>query len=380
MAAPLQWGTGQNDTRAGRAWRPSPPARVAILSGAVLVILLVLALVLPVPFVKLSPGPTYNVIGDVDGKPLVQITGTTTFPTTGELDMTTVLELGGPRGGLTFVDALGSWFNASDAVLPRELLYPDDVSGEDVKQEQAVMFSTSQSNAIAAAAGYLGRPVIENVVVNAVFAGSPSQGLLEPGDRILTVNGKPVSTPADVSKAVRAKPAGTEFTFEVKRPDAANPAASAMAKTLTVTSRPNPDDASVPYIGIGVGVLYSSDFDASFTLHDVGGPSAGLMFTTGIVDRLTPGDLAKGHHIAGTGTIDPKGMVGPIGGIRQKLAGARAAGAELFVMPRVHCVEAEGFVPDGLTVVPVDSLAEAITAITDWTAGRTVSACPVDQA
>lgn len=372
--------------------RVSPSARVALVSGGALTVLIVLALVLPVPFIKLSPGPTYNVIGDVDGAPLVQITGTQTFPTTGELDMTTVLELGGPRGGLTFVDAMGSWFNPSDAVLPRELLYPDDVSGEDVKQRQAAMFSSSQSNAIAAAARYLGRPVRAHVVVNAVFADSPSQGSLLPGDRILKVNGRAVSEPADVSRAVRGQPAGTTFTIEVMRDQADSaggagttgttdsPSVPVAPEAITVTSEPNPDDPAVPYIGISVGVLYTSDFNAAFALHDIGGPSAGLMFTTGIVDRLTPGDLADGRHIAGTGTIDPDGTVGPIGGIRQKLAGARAAGAELFVMPRAHCAEAEGFIPDGLTVVPVGTLSDAIAAITDWTAGRAVDACPVNGA
>lgn len=345
-----------------------------------LVVLVAMAFFLPVPFIKLSPGPTYNVIGEVDGAPLVEITGTQTFPTTGELDMTTVLELGGPRGGLTFVDALGSWFDSSDAVLPRELLYPDDVSGEDVEQRQAAMFSTSQSNAVAAAATYLGRPVNENVVVNAVYSGTPADGVLQPGDRILTIDGTSVSAPVDVSSAVRAQPSGTTFAFEVMRADVKDAAASPARELVKVTSRPNPDDPNVPYVGIGVGVLYSSDFDASFTLHDVGGPSAGLMFTTGIVDRLTPGDLAKGHHIAGTGTIDPQGTVGPIGGIRQKLAGARAAGAELFLMPQAHCTEASGFVPEGLTVVPVGTLDDAITAITDWTAGRPVAACPAEQA
>ena len=104
----------------------------------------------------------------------------------------------------------------------------------------------------------------------------------------------------------------------------------------------------------------------------MGGPSAGLMFATGIVDKLTPEDLTAGGHVAGTGTIDPDGNVGPVGGIRQKLAGARDAGAELFVMPERHCAEAQGHVPDGLTVVPVTTLTEAVDAIRAWTAAGCV--------
>ena len=104
-----------------------------------------------------------------------------------------------------------------------------------------------------------------------------------------------------------------------------------------VISGENPDAPDKPYLGISVGKLYSAEFDINFTLSDVGGPSAGLMFATGIVDKLTPADLTGGNHIAGTGTITPEGEVGPIGGIRQKLAGARSAGAELFLMPEQHC-------------------------------------------
>ena len=108
-----------------------------LLSGASLAALLLVALLLPVPFIRLAPGPTFNVIGDIDGKPVILIDGTTTYPTSGQLDMTTVLESGGPRGGLTFISALSSWFNSADAVVPRELIYPDDVSGDQVNAELA---------------------------------------------------------------------------------------------------------------------------------------------------------------------------------------------------------------------------------------------------
>jgi PDZ domain-containing protein len=74
-------------------------ARVLVASATSLVLLIGVALLLPVPFVKMSPGPTYNVVGEVGGVPVIDIEGTQVFPTTGELDMTTVMESGGPRGG-----------------------------------------------------------------------------------------------------------------------------------------------------------------------------------------------------------------------------------------------------------------------------------------
>ncbi len=339
-----------------------------LVSTAVTLGILAIAFFLPVPFVKLAPGPTFNVIGEFDGTPVIAISGAEIFPTSGDLDMTTVRESGGPRGGLTFVDAIGSWFNASDAVVPREMIYPDDISGEDVKARNAALFSTSESNSIAAALNYLELPVHTKIVATGVIIGAPADEVFLPRDEILSVNGAPVSTPSDVVDAVQGSPVGTEFTFEIRR--------SAENMTLTVASGENPGAPGKPYLGISVGKLYSADFDINFALSDVGGPSAGLMFATGIVDKLTPENLTGGNHIAGTGTITPEGVVGPIGGIRQKLAGARAAGAELFLMPEQHCAEAQGHIPNGLTVTPVTSLADAIKEMSQWVAGMPVTSCP----
>lgn len=351
----------------------SSRARVLLVSVTSVLVLLAVALLMPVPFVKLAPGPTFNVIGDHDGQPVIKISGTTTYPVTGELDMTTVLESGGPRGGLTFVDAVASWFSSSNAVLPRELMYPDDVSGTDVKAKQTAMFSSAESNATAAALSYLKMPVSTKIVVSAVWADSPADGILEARDEILTIDGTTIAAADQVRTLVQAKPIGTEFAITVLR----DGEAGAKNVDVTLTSAPNPTDDTKPYIGISVGEYYSADFPIAFTLDTVGGPSAGLMFTLGLIDKLSPDDLAAGKHIAGTGTIDAEGKVGPIGGIRQKLAGASKAGAELFLMPKSHCAEAAGHIPDGLTVTPVETVTDAVEALRAWAKGAQVSSCPV---
>ena len=245
-----------------------------------------------------------------------------------------------------------------------------------------MLFSTSESNAVAAAMTYLDRPLITQNVVTAVFEDTPSDGVLLPKDEILSINGTEVTEVTQVAEAIRSKPVGTTFEIVVRRDgvEVDGVMADDVEQTVSVTSADNPDDAGVPYIGIGVGEYYSAGFPIDFTLEDIGGPSAGLMFATGIVDKLTAEDLADGRHIAGTGTIEPDGTVGPIGGIRQKLAGARAAGATLFLMPADHCVEAAGHIPDGLTVTPVTTLAEGVEAIEAYTAGETVLSCPADAA
>lgn len=346
----------------------SSRARTLLVSLGALAVLVLVAVLLPVPYVKLAPGPTFNVIGENDGEPFLRIEGTATYPVTGNLDMTTVRESGGPRGGLTFIEAIGAWFSTADAVVPRELIYPDDVTGDEVRQRQAALFSTSESDAVGAALGYLGIPVSTEVVATAVLSDAPAGEFIEPRDSIVAIDGTVITEPGQVVDIVRAKPIGSSFAFEVER--------QGEPVTFEITSEANPTDPQTPYLGVTVGYFFTPDFDIDFTLQDVGGPSAGLMFATGIVDKLTPEDLTGGGYVAGTGTIDPDGNVGPVGGIRQKLAGARDAGAELFVMPERHCAEAEGHVPPGLTVVPVTTLAGAVDAIRAWTAGESLPTCP----
>jgi PDZ domain-containing protein len=348
--------------------RPGHRALIASLAGLVLVSLIALAALLPVPFIILSPGPTFNTIGDVDGTPLVEITDTTTYPVSGSLDMTTIREEGEPRSPLTVFGAIAAWIDPDRAVLPRELLYGDDETTEEVQQRNAVLFSTSQSNAIAAAMNALGEPIIEDVVVTAVVEGTPAFGVLDAGEVITAIDGQPVGSPEDVVTAVRSQPIGATLAFTVVR--------AGEQFAVDVVSAERPDEPGVPYVGITVGINYRAEFPITFTLEDIGGPSAGMMFSLAIVDKLTPDDLTGGGHVAGTGTIDPSGAVGAIGGIRQKLAGARGAGATLFLMPDVHCEEAAGHIPDGLTVVPVSSLQGALDALAAWRAGDPLPTCP----
>ena len=351
--------------------RMTARARALIASAGSLVVLVAVALLLPVPYVKMAPGPTFDVIGEKDGVPVLVIEGTETFPTTGSLYMTTVLESGGPRGGLTFVEALGSWLNPNDAVLPRELVYPDDVSGEEVRSRQAVLFNSAESDAIAAAMSFLERPVTSEVIVTSVVVDSPADGVIEPDDRVRSVDGTPITTPAQLRDAIRAKPVGTSFAIELDR------LVDAERRTLTVdvASAANPEADGQPFIGVSVGTRVDPGFDIDFTLQNIGGPSAGLMFSLGLVDKLSSEDLAKGRQIAGTGTIDPEGNVGPIGGIRQKLAGARASGAELFLVPSEHCEEIDGKVPEGLAIASVDTLDDAVDAVRTWTSGKAPAGC-----
>ena len=173
---------------------------MVIVAAGTLLVLLAIAMWLPVPYIKLSPGPTFNVIGEAEGKPMISISGTQTYPVNGNLDMTTVYESGGPNGKLTFVDAIASWMNPSDAVVPRELLFPDEVSSAEVAQRNAMLFSTSQSAAIAAAMDYLGKPVHSTPVVSAVYSDTPAEGILEAKDEVVSLDGETITDAAQVDR------------------------------------------------------------------------------------------------------------------------------------------------------------------------------------
>jgi PDZ domain-containing protein len=340
-----------------------------VVSALTLVALVAIALVLPVPYIRLAPGPTYNVIGQVGDREVIEITGTTVYPTSGALDMTTVRESGGPRGGLTFVQAIGAWFSESDAVVPQELVYREEVTAEQIKERQAELFEMSESNAVAAALGFLGLPVRTTTYVSRVFVETPAYGVLRAGDVVLTLDDQVISSPAQFAETIRGTPVGTEFRIRVLR--------DGVEQDVNLRSAANPEDPELGYLGINLAPFYQGDFDIRLNLEDIGGPSAGMMFALGIVNKLTPDDLTGGNVIAGTGTVQPDGSIGPVGGVRQKMAAARTAGAELFLMAPRQCPETEGRVPDGLTVVPVETLADAVATITAWGAGQSVARCPV---
>ena len=286
--------------------------------------------------------------------------------------MLTVSERGGSSGGVFLGEALVGWASPGDSVVPRESIYGPEVTGEQIAERNDQMFALSQSDSIAAAMNELGIPTEEAIVVTVVGGGSPADGIVKAGDQIVSVNGKEVSTPADVGKEVRAGEVGDTVTLEVLRPSA-EPGAEPTKETLEVVTAANPDPedpaaAPQPYLGIIVGVAHEAPFDIEFADSNVGGPSAGMMFSLGIIDMLTEGELNGGKHVAGTGTIDPEGNVGPIGGIQQKLVGARDAGAELMLAPADNCADVVGNIPDGLTVVPVRTLGEARDTVEKWVA------------
>ncbi|WP_414004224.1 PDZ domain-containing protein [Pseudarthrobacter sp. IC2-21] len=325
---------------------------VMLLSGVLAVGLGIAAATIPVPYVVERAGPTFNTLDRSGDTPVISVTGHETYPAKGNLDLTTVYVEGGPTGPVSIVGVFGAWLDRSKSVYPQELIYPTGTTKEQAEEQSSVAMTTSQENAVASALRELNIPFGQQLQAAGLSNGSPSAGKVQDGDIFETINGKPITSLTVVQEELAAGK-GAPVTLVVQR------AGESLAQTITPK-----DNGSGRYIlGIMLKYVFTFPFDVKISLDKVGGPSAGLMFALGIVDTVTPGDLTGGKHIAGTGTISPDGTVGPIGGIRQKMLGARAGGATLFLAPADNCDEVAGNVPEGLQVVKVENLDQARSAV-----------------
>lgn len=308
-----------------------------------------------VPFVALGPGPTFNTLGDVDGKQVVDIKGTETKPTSGNLNMTTVAQ----SDGLTLGQALALWSSGRQQMVPRDLVYPPDKSKSEVDKANNTDFKNSEKDAEFAALSYLKYP--QAVTVESVTDPGPSAGKLQPGDAIDMFNGVPVANIAQFTDLLKKTKPGDQVVIDYRRKNQP-------VGTTTITLGTN-KDRDYGYLGTGVLNAPWAPFTVNFNLANIGGPSAGLMFSLAVVDKLTTGKLNDGKFIAGTGTIGADGKVGPIGGITHKMVAAREAGATVFLVPADNCAEAASAHEDGLRLVKVDTLTTAVDALNTLSAG-----------
>ncbi|MGW5644987.1 YlbL family protein [Saccharopolyspora sp. NPDC003752] len=315
-----------------------------------------------VPYVALGPGPTYDTLGMDGNVPVIGIDGQQTFPTGGHLNMTTV----SVTDQLSLFGALGLWVSGRYALAPRELYFPPDKSEQEIEQENTKAFSDSQTTAETAALRYLGYPM--KVLVGEIVKGSPADGVLEPGDHLLAANGKPVTDPASLKAALVGTKPGDRVEIRFRHTDQPEQVAS-------VQLGPNPGTDPQGFLGVAAIERPDVNFDIKISLADVGGPSAGLMFTLAIIDKLTPGELNGGQFIAGTGEISPTGEVGPIGGIPFKMVKAREAGATTFLVPADNCAEAKTQAPEGLQLAKVANLDDATKALDALRGGQVPASC-----
>jgi PDZ domain-containing protein len=333
----------------------------SILAVVLVVGLSVVAARKSVPYVTFSPGPTVNVLGKVGDKSIIQVTGHASYRDKGELRLTTIVPTG-PSQKVNIPTMVFAWIDPDRAVYPRSTLYGKTDTSQSVEQQSAAQMASSQDNAIASALTALHIPFTTKVGIAAVEKGGPADGKLQPGDVIVTVNGKDVTGVSEVTDSIRPLPVGSHVTMTVRR--------GGKLQRVSMVTAAAPDDPKASAIHVSIQAAgYVFPFKVQIKLdQNIGGPSAGLMFSMGIYDVLTPGSLTGGKAIAGTGEIDGEGNVSPIGGIQQKLVGAQSDGAKLFLVPADNCAEALGghYDPDKMRLVKVTKLDDALQDVQSW--------------
>jgi PDZ domain-containing protein len=231
--------------------------------------------------------------------------------------------------------------------------------------------ASSQESATAAALHELHMPTPTRVIVDSVQKGMPADGKLRPGDQIVAIDGTKINQVPQVSDVIGGRKAGDPVKFTVRR------GGTDLTVDVVTVASADKTTAGKPVVGVVLREKFDFPVQVKISVGDVGGPSAGLMFSLGIYDKLTPQGITGGRFIAGTGTITPEGQVGPIGGIQQKMVAARDAGATVFLTPTQNCGDAVASKPKGLRLVRVDTMHGALQALSALRTGQgTIPACP----
>lgn len=319
-----------------------------------------LSAVATVPYVRFSPGPTVDVLGELSaGKPIISVDGHATYQTSGQFRMTTVSQTR-RESRISLWAAMSAWASPAQALFPYDVIYGDDKTAEQDRSESQVEMVSSQDNATAAALTELGYRLASRPVVLQTVPGGAAEGQLKAHDVIVSANGSATTATKQVQDIVGALKPGETVALDVLR--------KGKPRSFTLTTKPSADDPEKAVIGILLGLGYDFPFQVTVNVpEEIGGPSAGLIFSLAIYDTLTPGELTGGKTIAGTGTIDEEGKVGPIGGIQQKIAAADEAGASLFLVPPDNCDEAVETRTD-VELVRADTMHSALEAIKAYTA------------
>ena len=331
----------------------------SLLAAGMLVVLVVLAARAPVPYVTVSPGPTLDILGEQNGEPIVQVAGHSTYPVEGQFRLTTV-SVSNPDRKVSLIEAIGGWLRDDVAVLPYEAMYPEQNSAEEERTQSQALMVSSQDTAVAAALDALGYELPSYAVVTGVSGGGPSDGKLKARDRVVALGEQEITDVQGVFDAIGEYTPGAEVPVTVRRGGA--------ERRFVIETVAAEDDPKRALIGVLVGTGYDFPFDVRLALDDsIGGPSAGLMFALSVYDTLTPGPRTGGEVVAGTGSITPDGVVGPIGGVRQKIAAAEQVGAEVFLVPADNCASAVHDPVEGIELIRADDLSSAIEALETYT-------------
>jgi Lon-like protease len=350
----------------------APKRHRLLIASAVLVVVIVagvlVAAVVRVPYYLLSPGTTYRT------QNLITIKGAPSYPQSGSIAYVTVSVTSQKATALQWAWA---HLDSSVTIAPADEIVPTNQTPAQNQQENFQEMADSKTAASVVALERLGYHVQASGTgagVVGVGKGSPASDVLKAGDTIVAIDGKPIHLAEDLVAVIHAHKPGDQIAVQFD-PAPTKAVKSPAAQTHTVTLAANPSDKSEAYLGVALETrdLHFPELPVQISVStpDVGGPSAGLAFTLGIMDVMTKGSLTGGHKVATTGTMDVDGNVGPIGGMHQKVLAVKASGAQEFLVPRSEYAEAERYA-GSLKVVPVDTIDQALTALTALGGGNKV--------
>ncbi len=339
---------------------------VAIVSSILFVVLAALLIVVPVPFVTWRPGNTVNVLGSNEEGPLLEVNGIQNYPTDPSQLLMTTVSTTRVDAHVSLPEALLAHVRTRADALPREVLYPAGLSEDEVREVAVAAMDTSRSSATVAALRAAVQSVTEMPIISSVTLSGPANERLQPGDLIESVDGEEVESAEQVKEIIASREVGDPVVFTVLREGV----------TESVSVALNADAQGRPDAGVKVSPGYRYAPDVVYRLDSsVVGPSAGLVFSLAIYDKITEGNLFGDEVVAGTGTMDPDGNVGAIGGVRQKLAGAEQDGATVFLLPRANCPDV-GALSTDMRLVPVSTLKDAISALQLIDEGKSYAEVP----
>jgi Lon-like protease len=309
------------------------------------------------PVVALSPGPMEDVLARL------KVEGSRVYDSEGKLYLTSV----GIDDDVRFYEALLDMANRDVQLLPRAQLYPDTEDSTEIDKENVALMDRSKETATVVALRKVGYHIEPSgVEVTQVVSGAPADGKLLAGDRIVAADGHAVASIDQVRKAINGHRAGERVAFRVDR-----------GRAHKDVSVPVQVADNQPRVGILLRDLFPElPVKVSIqTQNNIGGPSAGLMFTLSIIDKLTPEDLTAGRRIAGTGEIALDGAVLPVGGVAEKLIAVHRLGVTTFLIPAGNCAGVRGQVPDGLRLVKVAKIEDALQFLRDPKAAANAPGC-----
>mgnify|MGYP001479433024 FL=1 len=261
-----------------------------------------------------------------------------------------------------------SLINDSYDLYPREVILPDGVTPKELSEISIQNMRTSENVAIAVALKNVGYEISskgDGVAVVGILDDSPVKDKLKKGDLLNSINNKDISSATEFISTLRTYSIGETVSIGLLREIDGN------KKTLTIETTliehvEYEGEPMVGFLATTVNERFDFPFEIDIKTGNVGGPSAGLMMALNVYNNLIPEDLTNSMIVAGTGTIEIDGSVGPVGGIKQKVIAAKKAGAELILVPVANFDEAKIFETEETAVVAVDSFSEALSVISQY--------------